>query len=85
MMESNELREIVLAAFPGSEVRVEDMTGTGDHFEIEVVSQRFEGLSLIERHRLMHKALEGPMQGDVHAVKFKTYTPQEAEKRGSRT
>lgn len=83
MMDPERVREIVLSALPGSQVKVEDMTGTGDHFEIEVVSPRFEGLALIERHRLLHRALEGPMEGDVHAVKFKTHTPQEAEKRRS--
>ena len=85
MMDPAVIQEIVRSSLPGSEVRVEDMTGTGDHFEIEVISTRFEGLSLLERHRVLHRALEGPMQGDIHAVKFRTHTPQEAEKRRSQT
>ncbi len=75
MFDEDSLRRLILAAMPGSEVRVSDMTGTRDHFEIEVISASFEGLSLIERHRALHKLLEGPMQGGVHAVKFKTLTP----------
>jgi stress-induced morphogen len=33
-------------------VRVEDLTGGGDHFRAEVVSGRFDGLSRIEQHQL---------------------------------
>ena len=34
--------------------RVEDLTGGGDHFRAEVVSDRFDGLSRIEQHQLVY-------------------------------
>jgi len=75
MFDEESLRRYVLEAMPGASVQVHDMTGTRDHFEIEVVSEAFEGQSLLERHRALHRILEGPMAGAVHAVKFKAFTP----------
>jgi stress-induced morphogen len=75
MMDEADVKQLVEKAFPGDVVHVTDMTGTRDHFEIKVVSKRFEGLSLVERHKMLHRILDGPMQGDIHAVKLKTLTP----------
>ena len=75
MTNTGELRLYIEKAMPGAAVTVRDMTGGGDHFEIEVVSTAFEGLTLLERHRKMHDVMSGPMEGAVHAVKFKTLTP----------
>lgn len=81
-MTEKEVIEFVQAQLKGADVRVRDMTGGGDHYEIRVVSEQFEGLNLVARHRLLHKVLEGPMAGDIHAVKFKTLTPAEDLARG---
>ena len=42
---------MILASLPDAEVEVSDMRGTGDHFEIRVVSKAFAGKSLIEQKR----------------------------------
>ncbi len=78
MIAIEELEAFIQRRLEGAEVRVSDMTGRGDHFEIEVVSRRFQGMSLLERHRLLHDIVqEAPDARDIHAVKFKTLTPQE--------
>ena len=60
-------------AFPGDEVSVEDRTGGGDHFQVTVVSPRFEGLSLVEQHRLVYDALAGPLaDGTIHELRITT-------------
>ena len=52
------LEELLRRAFPDArEVSVEDRTGGGDHFQVTVVSPRFNGLALIEQHRLVYEAL----------------------------
>ena len=51
------------------------MTGTNDHFEIVVTSSVFQGLSLIEQHKVVHAALAGVMDKGIHAVKIKTRLP----------
>jgi stress-induced morphogen len=61
-------------AFPDArELAVLDRTGGGDHFQVTVVSPRFNGLSLIEQHRLVYAALEGPMaDGTIHELRITT-------------
>jgi stress-induced morphogen len=78
MMEPGDLERLVAAALPGSAVAVTDMTGTRDHYEVRVVSAAFDGKTLIERHRIMHRIFEPYLNGPVHAVKYKTLTPAES-------
>ena len=72
MMRPEQVKKMLLAAFPGAEVDVRDMTGTGDHFEIFVSSKSFAGKPLIQQHQMVHKALESEMDRGIHAVQIKT-------------
>ena len=67
------LVDLLEAAFPGDQVAVEDRTGGGDHFQVTVASSRFDGLSLIEQHRLVYDALATPLaDGTIHELRIKT-------------
>jgi stress-induced morphogen len=67
------LAELLRAAFPGDEIAVDDRTGGGDHFQVTVASTRFEGLSLVEQHRLVYDALATPLaDGTIHELRIKT-------------
>jgi stress-induced morphogen len=67
------LTELLEAAFPGDAVLVEDRTGGGDHFQVTVASPRFDGLSLVEQHRLVYDALAAPLaDGTIHELRIKT-------------
>jgi stress-induced morphogen len=67
------LTELLEAAFPGDQVSVEDRTGGGDHFQVVVVSPRFDGLSLVEQHRLVYDALADPLaDGTIHELRIST-------------
>ena len=60
------------------------MTGTGDHFQILVVSAIFKGKMLIDQHRLIQQALKEAMDdGRIHAVHIKTQTPDERTEKDS--
>ncbi|KAL6068170.1 BolA-like protein 1 [Balamuthia mandrillaris] len=50
------------------------------HFKVLLVSERFEGLSLLERHRLVNQALVEELQGGVHALSINAKTPTQWEK-----
>ena len=69
-----DLENVLREAFPeATEVRVTDRTGGGDHFLVEVTSGRFDGLSLIEQHRLVNEALAAPFaSGRIHEMRIKT-------------
>jgi stress-induced morphogen len=75
---TTELEERIAAALPGAQVHVEDLTGGGDHFRAEVVSDRFEGLSRIQQHKLIYDVFGDEVGGAIHALSIKTSTPSGA-------
>jgi stress-induced morphogen len=75
MPTTNELKQRIEDAFPGAEVSVEDLTGGGDHFRAEVVSERFEGIPRIQQHKLIYDVFGADVGGAIHALSIKTSTP----------
>jgi stress-induced morphogen len=73
-MNEDRLRPLLEQAFPdAAELSVEDRTGGGDHFQVTVASTRFEGLPLIEQHRLVNEALAASLaDGTIHELRIKT-------------
>jgi BolA protein len=51
----------------------------GGHYDLVIVSARFEGCSAVARHRLIYTALGDMMRADIHALAIKAYTPAEFE------
>ena len=75
MPSAEELKERIEQAIPGSTAAVEDLTGGGDHFRAEIVSERFDGLSRIEQHQLVYSIFGAEIGGPIHALSLKTSTP----------
>ena len=50
------------------------------HLSMTLVSPDFEGMSLIERHQLVYKAVDEYMHVEIHALTMKTHTPEEYQK-----
>lgn len=71
---SGRLEHLLREAFPdASELSVVDRTGGGDHFQVTVVSRRFDGLSLVDQHRLVYDALAAPLDdGSIHELRITT-------------
>ena len=51
---------------------------SGAHFNLRIVSARFEGKPRIARHRLVYDALRPWMAEGVHALAIDARTPDEA-------
>ena len=69
------------AALPGAKAEFSDLTGTGDHWQVVVISEAFEGKSLLVQHRMVKDIFDPEIQaGHLHALTIKTYTPQQWEK-----
>ncbi|MEM9690516.1 MAG: BolA family protein [Pseudomonadota bacterium] len=47
------------------------------HFDVNIVSDAFEGKSRIQRHRIVFDALGDMMQTDIHALSITARTPAE--------
>jgi stress-induced morphogen len=72
---ADDLKQRIEQAMPGANVQVEDLTGGGDHFRAEIVSDRFLGLSRIDQHKLVYDVFGGEIGGPIHALSLKTSTP----------
>jgi acid stress-induced BolA-like protein IbaG/YrbA len=81
MMEATVLQQIIERGIPGAYVEVRDTTGGGDHFEALVVSDKFEGKGLVERHQVVYAAVGDAMREAVHALALKTLTPAQHQNR----
>jgi stress-induced morphogen len=68
------IESLLRTAFPDAEeLRVEDRTGGGDHFQVTVSTPRFDGLPLVDQHRLVNDALADPLKdGTIHELRIKT-------------
>ena len=73
-MATEPLELLLRQAFPeATELAVVDRTGGGDHFHVTVASPRFEGLPLLDQHRLVNEALARPLaDGTIHELRIKT-------------
>ena len=59
--------------------------GGGGHYSIVVVSPKFENLNVMERIRLVHKALDHEMTGTpklIHALQVKTFDNTQWSEKG---
>ncbi len=65
-MENEQIEDLIKAGIPGAQVTV---TGDGRHFEASVVSDSFEGESLIKRHRMILATVGKQIASDeLHAL-----------------
>ncbi len=56
-------------------------SGSESHFKVVLVSQKFEGLRPIQRHRIVNELLAEELQGSVHALALHLYTEADWRKR----
>lgn len=49
------------------------------HFNLKIVSPKFEGQSLVKRHRLVYDLLDDELKSGLHAVSIVAKTPKESD------
>ena len=76
-MRESYIKEKIESSIPGTSVEI---AGDGVHFEAVIVSESFEGLSTLDRHKVVYSALGDDMKENIHALSMKTYTPLENNK-----
>ena len=45
------------------------------HFDLVIVSEKFAGMSRVERHRAIHRMLDAELQSGLHALSIKASSP----------
>ena len=76
-MEPESLKELIASGIPNAKIEVIDTTGSKDHFSAVVISSSFEGLSLIDQHKEVYKAVGEHMTKEIHALQLKTFSPKQ--------
>lgn len=51
--------------------------GSESHFKVVVVSEQFDGMRLLARHRAVNTVLADELANDIHALAMHTYTGSE--------
>ncbi|RJG21174.1 BolA family protein [Massilia cavernae] len=52
-------------------------TSGGGHYRLKIVSEKFEGLRLVMRHRLVYDAVHTMMHSEIHALAITALAPSE--------
>ena len=69
-----QLQQYIQQGLPCTHLTVE---GDGRHFFATIISDEFNGLRLIQRHKKVYDVLGDRMREEIHALSMKTLTPQE--------
>lgn len=78
IMTPEQLSERIKQLHPETTVKATDLTGTQDHYQVEVVSPAFVGKTTIEQHKMIMALLKSEINSnEVHALSMKTWTPEQ--------
>ncbi|MDO8526875.1 MAG: BolA/IbaG family iron-sulfur metabolism protein [Deltaproteobacteria bacterium] len=59
--------------------------GSESHFKLIIISEKFLGKSLLERHRLVNETLSTLLKEKIHALSMQTFTSEEWNKKEGKT
>ena len=71
-MNAEEIRNLIIDAFPDAQVEIHDLKGDGDHYAAYIKSSAFNGINRVKQHQLVYKALKGKMGNELHALAIQT-------------
>ncbi|MGB3721727.1 MAG: BolA family transcriptional regulator [Pacificimonas sp.] len=75
-MAGDEIAKLIQDGIDGAVVEMKDLAGDGDHWAATVTAAAFEGVSRVNRTRMVYDALGGRMGGELHALQLTTKTPE---------
>ncbi len=77
MVQFEDVGAAIKRVLPDAQVSVEDLSGGGDHLQVNVVSSAFAGLSLVRQHQLVYGALKEELASEaIHALALNTSIPE---------
>jgi len=71
-MDAAGLEQLIKDGLPGAQVAIQDLRGDGSHYAATVICPAFAGLSRIEQHRMVFRALGNLMESGLHALQLTT-------------
>ena len=77
---ADEVRSVV----PDAQVQATDLHGSGDHFHVRVISEKFEGIMPLQRQKpILNHFKQYIASNTVHALDLKCMTPEQAKSSGN--
>ena len=73
-MPKEKLIKLIKEKIPDAELHVNDLKGDDNHFHATIKSEVFNGLSKVDQHKLVYKALGSHMGTTLHALMLTTLT-----------
>lgn len=81
------IRERLEAALAPQEIELDDESALhaghagaasgGGHYRLKIVSDKFEGVKLVMRHRLVYDSVHDMMHKEIHALAITALAPSE--------
>ena len=71
-MDLKEIESMIKDALPDAIIEIQDLRGDQNHYHATVESSLFDGLTKIQQHQLVYKALGNHMGTTLHALKLTT-------------
>jgi acid stress-induced BolA-like protein IbaG/YrbA len=76
-MTPEEVQQVISEGLPECDVKV---TGDGSHFDVTVIGEQFDGMSMVNQQRAVFATLGDRItSGEIHAINIKAYTPSQWE------
>ena len=67
-----DIESLILEAIPDASIEIKDLMGDNNHYSARITSKVFNGISRIEQHKIVYKALKGKMGNELHALSITT-------------
>lgn len=77
-MQAEDIKALIATGLTDARIEID---GDGTHFQATIVSDQFEGKSMLQRHQVVYKALGEKMGTDIHALSMQTFTTSEWDER----
>tara|TARA_B100000700_G_scaffold308125_1_gene385392 strand:- start:1316 stop:1561 length:246 start_codon:yes stop_codon:yes gene_type:complete len=71
-MDLKEIEKLIKEAMPDAIIEIHDLAGDGNHYSATITSEKFNGISKIEQHKIVYASLKGKMGNELHALAIKT-------------
>jgi stress-induced morphogen len=69
---TKEIQNLLAEKLPDSQIEVIDQLGDGYHYQINVASKEFVGLTKLKQHKKVMDVLKEYLQEKIHAVSIQT-------------
>jgi stress-induced morphogen len=69
------IEQLLKRAFPDAQLEIVDTVGDQNHWSARIVSAAFRGMTRVQQHQLVYKAIGPEVGNELHALALQTVVP----------